>query len=82
MTASKLTGKCRRGHIVTGTVSDTHSLGGHLRCDCGALVVPKFMNVRITDTQCGAKCTSAFGPNCDCSCAGERHGLAHRHVGI
>lgn len=24
--------------------------------------------------QCGARCTSATGPNCDCKCRGENHG--------
>jgi hypothetical protein len=24
--------------------------------------------------QCGARCTSATGPNCDCRCRGENHG--------
>lgn len=23
---------------------------------------------------CGARCTSAVGPNCECSCGGENHG--------
>lgn len=33
----------------------------------------------VAEIPCNAKCTSATGPNCDCSCGGSNHGAAH-HV--
>ena len=30
--------------------------------------------VSRTVKPCNARCTSATGPNCDCACAGRRHG--------
>ena len=29
------------------------------------------------DHKCDARCTTATGPSCDCSCGGENHGMAH-----
>lgn len=26
---------------------------------------------------CGARCTGATGPNCECSCGGKNHGASH-----
>lgn len=46
---------------------------------CGSWVTgAKEIKARNTDHECGAKCTSATGPNCDCTCAGQRHGIDHR----
>jgi len=28
----------------------------------------------ISEHKCGAKCLSAIGPNCECSCGGANHG--------
>ena len=75
------TARCRRGHVVTGTHDDQGQLGGHLRCGCGALATARVLRVTIKpDHRCGARCTSATGANCDCSCAGKNHGSDHRHV--
>lgn len=29
------------------------------------------------EVTCGARCTNAIGPSCDCSCAGAAHGAGH-----
>lgn len=31
----------------------------------------------VTDHECDSRCTSAKGPNCECSCGGANHGAAH-----
>lgn len=31
----------------------------------------------VPDHKCDSRCTNATGPNCDCSCGGANHGLAH-----
>ena len=43
----------------------------------GAFVL-KFMKGHLApDHECDARCTGATGPNCDCACGGENHGMAH-----
>jgi phage terminase large subunit GpA-like protein len=32
------------------------------------------VNGTVSDHKCGAKCLSAIGPNCECSCGGANHG--------
>ena len=31
-----------------------------------------------TDTPCDERCTSAKGPDCNCSCNGANHGIDHQ----
>jgi hypothetical protein len=31
----------------------------------------------VPDHKCDARCTTATGPACDCSCGGANHGVAH-----
>lgn len=50
-----------------------------MRCrGCGALVLAKLVrgiyNPRI---ECSAKCMSATGTQCECSCGGKNHGAGH-----
>lgn len=33
----------------------------------------------VPDHKCDARCTSATGPKCDCSCGGANHGANHYH---
>lgn len=41
---------------------------------------PRYVAARMVvgrmaeQVSCGARCTNAVGPNCDCSCAGKNHG--------
>ena len=71
--------KCRNGHIVKGTWDDSGRNGGWLICGCGARGMAKGLQVIVKeDHRCGAKCTSALGAKCECSCGGERHGEDHR----
>lgn len=46
---------------------------------CGCLMKPKMFKVkaRLTDKPCGNDCLSARGEECNCSCAGENHGLKY-----
>ena len=68
-------GKCSNGHSVQGTAWDFVS-NCKIACACGVVAIVRGMNVTIKpDHNCGARCTSATGPNCECSCAGQRHGL-------
>jgi hypothetical protein len=65
-------GTCRRGHSVQAG-HDAYRMGW-ITCPCGAQVIAKVLHVSIKETKCGLRCTSALGPNCDCSCGGKRHG--------
>src|ERR1017187_6682279 len=40
---------------------------------------PSISEIRVTVTEhvCGGACTSATGPNCECSCGGANHGVGH-----
>ena len=50
-----------------------------VRHECGAWITNyRPILARETAHQCGARCTSALGPVCDCTCAGEQHGADHR----
>lgn len=71
--------RCRNGHIVKGSWDDAGRSGGWLVCGCGARGIAKGLDVTIKkDTRCGARCTSALGAVCACSCGGEAHGEDHR----
>lgn len=70
--------KCGNGHIVKGDWDDAGKGRGWLACPCGSRGIAKGLTIRLTDTQCGARCTSALGPTCDCSCGGAAHGEDHR----
>lgn len=75
--------RCGRKHT-TKLDNDWRSLDAHwdaygyMRCHCGAPVKMTQIQGRVTDTKCGARCTSATGPVCDCECGGNRHGEDHR----
>lgn len=43
-------------------------------CDCGAYCDSNRVKGFVTDHVCDARCTSAKGPNCECSCGGKNHG--------
>lgn len=46
-------------------------------CGCtplGTNVVVKMVTGTVSDRKCDARCQSAKGPNCECSCGGENHG--------
>jgi hypothetical protein len=45
-----------------------HDCGMYLR---GDRIVGKHSDKR----ECGAKCTGATGPACECKCSGENHGV-------
>lgn len=47
--------------------------GGH---NIGSARVKGFQ----TEHVCDARCTSATGPNCECSCGGKNHGAGHLTV--
>jgi hypothetical protein len=66
-------GTCSGG---CGTVKTTEKFVKH---SCGAWItayVP--VKSRVTEHECGPRCTSALGPVCDCTCGGEAHGEDHR----
>lgn len=74
----KAIAKCSKGHTVTAD-SMLDAVAGWLPCPCGAKGMAKSFEVKVTEHKCGAKCTSALGGSCFCSCAGENHGADHRY---
>ncbi len=66
-------GKCSGG---CGTVKTSEKFVKH---SCGAWITGYTeIKTRVTDHECGPRCTSALGPVCDCTCGGENHGEDHR----
>ena len=51
------------------------------KCGCGRPARRVAIEARVTETRCGARCTSALGPSCDCECGGREHGSDHRKTG-
>jgi len=45
-----------------------------IRCACGKLAYGRPIKAIRSDHACDARCTSAKGHNCECSCGGENHG--------
>lgn len=46
-------------------------------CDVSVKFVP--IRAKVTETECGPRCTSAVGPACDCTCGGKNHSADHAH---
>jgi hypothetical protein len=46
-------------------------------CVCGRTMLGKAIQGYASEQPCSAKCTSATGHVCECSCAGVNHGGAH-----
>jgi len=50
-------------------------------CSCGFVMQYKEIKGFHSDKhKCGARCLNAIGPNCECSCSGENHGLNHQNA--
>lgn len=68
------------GLVYTTRVLNTHEivLVSH-QCGRWVFVRPVFDGGAPTSKrhQCGARCTSATGPSCDCRCGGANHGSGH-----
>jgi len=45
-----------------------------VRCACGGWAYGRPIVARVSEHKCDARCTSAKGHNCECSCGGENHG--------
>jgi len=50
---------------------------GPMEC-CGRPVYPSDVKGRTTEQPCDARCTSAKGHNCECSCGGKNHGAGYQ----
>lgn len=48
-----------------------------LRCRCGNEQYLDVVRGFQSDHKCDARCTSATGKNCECSCGGANHGSDH-----
>ena len=46
-----------------------------LRHECGNFLRGTAIIAKSGKQECGAKCTSAIGPACECKCKGEMHGI-------
>lgn len=46
-------------------------------CSCGRHATGVRVKGFVTEHVCDARCTSAKGPNCECSCGGKNHGQAY-----
>ena len=75
-TAPPVIGTCRKGHVVTAARDDVRM--GWITCPCGSFAIAKSMTITYREIPCSAKCTSAAGPSCSCSCRGKNHGLDRR----
>lgn len=77
---NRFVGRCVKGHRFA--VDKPANEGIHSCPICGArLKQVAGVRGRVTDTKCGARCTSAMGPNCDCECGGKNHGADHMRAG-
>ena len=65
-----------------------HATGSSVLTDCPhgckdshgciqRIVCKRITGIHSESIQCGAKCISATGPNCECQCAGANHGAGH-----
>lgn len=43
-------------------------------CTCGREILPRTLEIRITEHVCSAICRQSTGHRCDCSCGGKYHG--------
>lgn len=59
-------------------VHSAFSDGCFITCECGGRVHLKVLHGKHNASKgCSARCMSATGPNCECSCAGANHGANH-----
>lgn len=68
---------CRKVHTSTGPNARWRTTTA---CPCGAkaaVVLEPVIGMHAAKVTCGARCTNAVGPMCDCSCGGENHGAGH-----
>jgi hypothetical protein len=88
-----VTGKCSHCglRIVTETSNALASHGAQVIVRCptvgcegskwhgamGGGVYCKRIKGMVSDKECGPRCTEATGPNCECTCGGDRHGMGH-----
>jgi hypothetical protein len=57
---------------------DLNGLGVAARCpDHGVYKLSYLKGHLAPDHKCDARCTTATGPSCDCSCGGANHGAAY-----
>lgn len=47
-------------------------------CACGTTMRGAEVRGRKNDEECGPRCWNAKGHDCECSCAGRKHGQAHK----
>lgn len=82
MTTTRYFARCTAGHTtVLDLAPGENSNPANLFCECGrARMRMAALQARVTEHVCGAKCTSALGPRCDCECGGRNHGIDHRTV--
>ena len=62
-----------RTYDAGGTAQDWLSLP----CACGGHLLGRKVKGYVTEQPCNAKCTSAVGHLCECSCGGANHGAVH-----
>lgn len=78
--------KCRCGLVRRYTTEERdaarapwdHSKNGGTACPaCDKCAKFTPIKARVTETECGPRCTSALGPSCDCKCGGANHAADH-----
>lgn len=75
MTITGYLAKCPTKGCRHATHSDTNGCG---TCpEHGRYILSPVWGVEVPEIKCGAKCRSATGPACDCSCGGHNHGVGH-----
>lgn len=79
-TVTRYLGKCGLGHkVALDLAAGENNNPANYTCHCGNIRILKAVVGRVTDHQCGARCTSSIGPVCDCECGGRNHGSDHSH---
>lgn len=77
-TTTRWTAIGMRTHRTTATsIEGEQRVHTAISCACDKLVPYWDVDGHHNDTPCDARCTSATGHKCECSCGGKNHGADH-----
>lgn len=63
---------CKHSTLEPGTLIGVGTCPEH-----GRYSLTEVIGAHVESVKCGARCTGAVGPACDCSCGGANHGTGH-----
>lgn len=70
-------GRCKAKGCKHSTFIEGRDFGVGTCPDHGRYSTEQVIGEHIPSVKCGARCTNAVGPTCDCSCGGANHGRGH-----